>query len=351
MKLFQDLRVPVIAAPMAGGINNPQMVAAVCEGGGVGSFGFAYSSPEKILQDLQSTKKLTRGPINANFFVFKPVAPPDQEQLAAARQALSQLGLDEVAWPDLKPPYIPDLSAMLEPVWQERPAILSFHFGIPPQSVIERAKSLGITIGLNITSVFEARQAMAAQADFLIVQGIEAGGHRGIFEPDGQDENLPMVKLLSQVLEMTSLPLVAAGGIMHGYDVAKVIDLGAQAAQMGTAFLTCHESTASLQHKEELLRAQRTVVETRSFSGRRAQGLDNEFIRRMHHQAVLSFPMQNTLTGPMRSGAQRVADAEYQSLWAGQNYQDCRSLSASQLLQVLRLEMESAWQASSIKPH
>lgn len=349
MKLFQELRIPVIAAPMAGGINNPQMVAAVCEGGGIGSFGFAYSAPEKIQDDLQATKKLTKGPINANFFVFKPVAPPKEKQLSAARQALSQLGLDEVSWPDLKSPYIPDLDAMLEPIWQERPAILSFHFGIPPQRVIEQAKSLGIAVGLNVTSVSEAHQAIAAQADFLIVQGIEAGGHRGVFDPDGEDENLAMVDLLSAVLEITSLPLVAAGGIMHGYDLAKVIDLGAQAGQMGTAFLTCHESSASAQHKGELLRAHRAVVETRSFSGRRAQGLDNEFIRRMNHQAILPFPLQNTLTGPMRAWAQKTGDAEYQSLWAGQNYHDCRALSAAQLLQVLRLEMESAWQALSNK--
>lgn len=337
---LNQLRVPIIQAPMAGGINTPALVAAVANAGGMGSFGFAYSSPQKINDDLVAAKKLTSGPLNANFFVFNAVPTPSVELQHQAIAALKRLPCAQdlrLACPE--PPYFPDLNAMLEPVWLHRPAVVTFHFGLPQPSVLERARQLGIAVGVSATCLAEGQAIEQAGADFVVAQGIEAGGHRGTFQPDPLDEDLPTLSLVRQLSKALRIPVVAAGGLMTGQDVALAMAAGATAAQLGTAFLVCDESGASPAHKHFLLtKPTRGTTFTHAFSGRRAQGLRNTFIDAMHGQPHLPFPLQNTLTTLLRQHAVQHDDGEHQSLWAGRAYAQARPMSTQRLMEVLDQE-------------
>lgn len=338
---FSQLRIPVIAAPMAGGVNTPALAAAVANAGGVGSFGFAYSTPEKIEADLIATKQLTSGPINANFFVFAPVVMPDTTAQDSALAALRGLPhADRVDLQIPQAPFFPDLNQVLAPVWRERPAILTFHFGIPSGEILAQAKSLGIAVGITATNLPEAIAIERAGADFVVAQGIEAGGHRGIFTVDAPDDELSIDELLRALVPKISIPVVAAGGLMDGRDIQRVMSRGAVAAQLGSAFLGCNESGASPAHKAYVFQEGGRGSEfTKIFSGRRARGIRNEFMQRMHGKPVLPFPVQNIMTAPLRAAAARRNDGEYQSLWAGANYAKARPMSAVELMQMLAREV------------
>ena len=178
------LACPIVLAPMAGGPNTPALAAAVANAGGLASFGFAYSTPERIAADLAATRALSAGPLNANFFVFRPIAPPAPEEVARALAALAALpGSAGVRLAAPVPPFFPDLARQLESVWRLRPEVLTFHFGLPPAGVIEHAHALGISVGVTATRPAEARAIAAAGADFIVAQGAEAGGHCGVFVP------------------------------------------------------------------------------------------------------------------------------------------------------------------------
>ena len=328
---------------MAGGITTPQLVAAVANHGGVGSFGFAYSTPEKIHADLVMAQSLTGGPINANFFVFSPVCLPSEQIQKNAMQALGSLGVAGVQSLALPvEPFYPNLLEQLEPIWKTRPAILSFHFGLPPEGVIEKAHALGIAVGINATSLTEALAIESAHADFIVAQGIEAGGHRGQFDLQAKDEVLNTLELTTQLAKHCYIPIVAAGGIMNGAHIKNALAKGAQAVQMGTAFLCCDESGTPPSYRHYLMHKQeRPTTLTRAFSGRFARGLENTFTRTMQDQTTLPFPIQNTLTGPLRQWAVAQNDAEYQSLWAGTAYAQVRSMTTKDLMQQLRNEIEA----------
>jgi len=337
---LNTLRVPIIQAPMAGGTCTPALVAAVANAGGLGSFGFAYSAPQKISDDLGAAKRLTSGPVNANFFVFQDVPAPSIELQQQSIAAIKRLPLAH----DLRllapePPFFPDLNTMLEPVWLHRPAVLTFHFGLPHSDVLARARLLNIAVGVTATCLAEGQAIEAAGADFVVAQGVEAGGHRGTFQPDSLDEDLATLALVRQLSTSLRIPVVAAGGLMTGGDVALAIRAGASAAQLGTAFLCCDESGASPAHKHFLLtKPTRGTAFTHAFSGRRAQGLKNSFIDAMQGQPHLPFPLQNTLTTPLRQLAVQHDDGEHQSLWAGRAYAQARPMGAQALMKILERE-------------
>jgi nitronate monooxygenase len=328
---------------MAGGITTPQLVAAVANHGGVGSFGFAYSTPEKIHADLVMAQSLTSGPINANFFVFSPVCLPSEQIQKNAMQALGSLGVGGVQSLALPvEPFYPNLLEQLEPIWKTRPAILSFHFGLPPEGVIEKAHALGIAVGISATSLTEALAIESAHADFIVAQGIEAGGHRGQFDLQAKDEVLNTLELTAQLAKHCHIPIVAAGGIMNGAHIQNALAKGASAAQLGTAFLCCDESGTPPSYRHYLMHKQeRPTTLTKAFSGRLARGLENTFTRNMQDQTTLPFPIQNTLTGPLRQWAVAQNVAEYQSLWAGTAYAQVRSMTTQDLMQQLRNEIEA----------
>ena len=367
---FSDLKIPVIQAPMAGGVCTPALVAAVARAGGVGSFGFAYSTPQKIAEDLMAARALVNNGssagnggnadnggnvspsrqarssvINANFFVFKPVALPESDIQQAAMQALQNIPVSQDVF-DTPPkipstPFYPDLHEQIAPVWQHKPDILTFHFGIPDASIVEHAHALGIAVGMTATCATEAQAIEAAGADFIVAQGIEAGGHRGIFDINDVDEELSTLELTRQLVKQISVPVVAAGAIMDGSDIRAALNAGATAAQMGTAFLCCEESGATPAHKAFLLNeGQRGSVITKGFSGRPARGIRNTFIDHMQDQAVLPFPIQNTFTGGMRKWAAQTNNGEYQSLWAGTEYHRARNMPVDQLMTRFVTEMK-----------
>lgn len=338
---FTKLAIPVIQAPMAGGINNPLLASEVANAGGVGSFGFAYNTPQKISEDLAATRALTSGPINANFFVFTSVDLPAQsiqEKAVEALKTLPLIGEYSISIPQA--PFFQSIEDQLKPVWQHRPEILTFHFGIPPLSAIQTAHSLGITVGITATNLEEAIAIEKAGADFVIAQGIEAGGHRGIFDPNQSDEKLTAIQLTKLLVNKCSIPIVSAGALMDGADIAAALKAGAVAAQLGTAFLCCEESTAASIYKDYLLTHQsRLSVFTKGFSGRPARGIENEFIHLMENKTVLPFPIQNTLTASLRQVAGKTNNGEYQSMWAGQDFKRIRSLNTKDLMLALKREL------------
>lgn len=344
---FSNLAIPIVQAPMAGGINLPELVAGVSNAGGLGSFGFAYSSPEKIQADLQAAKALMKvvpkSRMHANFFVFQePVLPPLSDcdrALKDLNEVLSTLGISAEL---PKQPFIPNLDAMLEPIWIERPEVLSFHFGIPSHAVIEKAHALGITVGVTATSLEEALEIQSAGADFIVAQGIEAGGHRGTFQTDqieSSDQKKTLKDLMADLKEHISLPLIAAGGIMNGQDMSQAIRWGAVAVQMGTAFLVAHESGASPAHKRLIFNHHdKKTVFTKAFSGRWAQGIQNKFTDLMQGSQFLPFPIQNTMTASMRRWAVDNDQADYQSLWVGQSFAKSRAMPVHELMTLLNQE-------------
>lgn len=174
----------IFGAPMNGGINNPRFAAAVISQGGVGGFGFTYHSPAQISKDIQETRRLASGPINANFFVFDEVVPPSSDEIfAASKELIDRLGGDLTA-SDMKiptAPYHPSIDEQIQAIWAEKPEILTFHFDIPKKEFIAEAQKLGIFVGVTATSVSEAHQVKESGADFVVAQGTEAGGHRGMF--------------------------------------------------------------------------------------------------------------------------------------------------------------------------
>jgi len=340
MFTFSSLPIPLIQAPMAGGANTAQMISAVANSGGVGSFGFAYSAPEKIGGDLcaaRESRTSAVGAVNANFFVFSDTQAPPASELESAIEALSRAcDSEEINFTMPQAPFFPDVDKQLEPIWEHKPDILTFHLGVPDAHIIEKAHSLGIAVGMSATCLYEARALESAGADFIVAQGIEAGGHRGVFDINNRDDALSVFDLVSLLRSHVRLPIVAAGGIATRHDIARAQACGAIAVQLGTVFLTTHESQASPAHKRYLLEeTSRESTFTCGFSGRPARGIDNRFIQRMQNQPTLQFPLQNTLTSGLRSAAAKADDGEFQSLWAGTNFKHCRDESIDDLIKRL----------------
>lgn len=215
-RLLRSLKVPIVSAPMAGGINTPHFVNEVVRCGGIGSFGFAYSTPVRIAADLKAVDKKSLAKVNANFFVFPAAVSFSEYQLYSAQRALELRG-SPVLFPTLKSPWNQALEQQLRPVWRIRPGMLTFHFGHPPIHVLKRAHDLGMLVGGTATCAAEALSLEAAGVDFVVAQGIEAGGHRGKMNPSQYDEQLSTLALVDALSEAgVKIPMVAAGGIMTG---------------------------------------------------------------------------------------------------------------------------------------
>lgn len=341
---FSQLAAPIIQAPMAGGVCTPELVAAVANAGGLGSFGFAYSQPHTIAQELFAAKSQTKGPINANFFVFQKPNLPSQDHQSQALQALQELPLAaNFAFETPQAPYYLDLDQQLAAVWQNPPEVLSFHFGIPNPLIIEKAHSLGIYVGITATNWQEAVAIEKAGADFIVAQGIEAGGHRGSFDVNVLPQGCSTLEFVQQLRKHIHLPIVAAGGLMNGQAIQQVLKAGAQVAQLGTAFLCCHEAGTHPSYKAFLLaNKHRSCVFTQAFSGRFAKGVQNEFISLMHQKPVLPFPLQNSVTSALRQWASKIHNPEYQSIWAGDGFAQLKQTSVASLMDELVAEMAAA---------
>jgi nitronate monooxygenase len=341
------IELPIIQAPMAGGVTTPELVAAVSNAGALGSFGFAYTQPEAMQRDAEQVRVRTNAPFCVNFFVARNTgAIPDVGQAAAIKAITpyhEELGLKSPQ--PARPPFAPDQATQLDAVEAIRPAVFTFHLGEVPAARIAALRSQGIKVGGSATCVAEAKHLATLGVDFVVAQGAEAGGHRGTYLRDPYDAMTGTLALVRLVVRAVQLPVVAAGGIMDGAGIAAVLVLGAQAAQLGTAFVPCAESGASPLHKTALLAADDDDTQiTEHFSGKPARALANRYTREMHARKAdhLAFPAQNALTAPLRAAAAKAGKPEFLSMWAGQAAALSRQLPAAELIELLHAETMEA---------
>lgn len=340
---------PIIQAPMAGGATTAELIAAVCEAGGLGCIAAAYTSPQLIAGTAAAVRERTDRPFGIN--LFAPVAPPDMPTDAAPAVGLVRRFHDELGLPppDLPPPVPDPFEALFPAVLESGAAVLSFTFGILPVEALRAARSRHMLVMGTATTVDEAIALRDAGVDAVIAQGAEAGAHRGTFLRDFSDSLVGTLALVPQVSDAVDIPVIASGGIMEGRGIAAALALGAAAVQMGTAFLTCDEAGVSDAHKRAILGARESDTRiTRVFSGRPARGIVNRFMETVERDggpaAILPFPMQTFLTQPLRAAAARMQRPELLSLWAGQGVRMARRQSAAALMGRLVAETESAVQ-------
>jgi nitronate monooxygenase len=316
------IEYPIILAPMAGGAGTPALVAAVSEGGGLGSFGAGYMVPEAIRAAIRDIRALTARPFSVNLFIPEPAASaPREEEIAAAGAALDpirrELGLAGPA--RVGPP--PDFAAQLAVLKEERVPVFSFTFGALPEQDVRELRALGMAVLGSATTVEEARILEANGVDAVVAQGAEAGGHRGTFAGPAERGLVGTIALVPQIVDAVRVPVVATGGIMDGRGVAAVFALGASAAQLGTAFLACPESGVAAIHKEALLarRDHDATRLTRAYSGKLVRGFSTRFMGEVERAGkILPYPWQNALTTELRQAAARQGRADIASMWAGQ---------------------------------
>lgn len=332
------LSLPVIQAPMAGGGDTPQLVAAVSNAGGLGSFGAAYLAPEQIAQYGRDVRALTSRPFGVN--LFAPAAAPEIGELSEIRRKLepyyAELGIplpEKVA----AQPF--DFDAQLAAALDCGAQVFSFTFGNLPAETVKRTQSRGMFVMGTATTVEEAKALERSGVDAIVAQGGEAGGHRGSFLGEFKSSLIGTIALVPQIVDAVSVPVIASGGIMDGRGVSAAIMLGASAVQMGTAFLTCEEAGIPKAYKEALLAAREEDTRiTRAFSGRPARGIVNRFMTEIGEE-VPPFPVQNQLTRPLRNAAVKAGRAEFLNLWAGQGVRMARRQSAAELLARIKAEI------------
>ena len=338
------IEIPIIQAPMAG-VSTPALAAAVANAGGLGSVALGALNSEKGAAAIRAVRETTNYPFNVNFFCHEPPLRDDAKEsawLEVLRPTFEEFG----SAPPLKLNEIyksfNDDDEMLAMVLSERPAIISFHFGLPSPDRILALKSAGILLMSCVTTVAEAQQAKNAGIDILIAQGAEAGGHHGRCDGDGEEgDPLTTMALVRLIDSKVSLPLVAAGGIADGRGIAAAFALGADAVQMGTAFVSCPESTASPAYRAIL--ANETAFATTAtpvFSGRKARGVVTEFARRFQHQGskVAAYPLAYDANKQLSAAAAAAGNTEFTPMWAGQAAALSRVMPAAELVTTLMQE-------------
>ncbi|MGW2723898.1 nitronate monooxygenase [Streptomyces sp. NPDC001492] len=343
---------PIVQAPMAGGVSVPHLAAAVCEAGGLGFLAAGYKTADGMYQEIKQLRGITHRPFGVNLFMPQPdSADPGAVEIYAHQLA------GEAAWYETE---LGDPDSGRDDAYDSKLAVLldnpvpvvSFHFGVPSPEVLDSLRRAGTFTLVTATTPEEAIAVQLAGADAVIAQGVEAGGHQGTHRdnPEAEGTGIGLLSLVAQVRETVSIPIVAAGGIMRGGQIAAVLAAGASAAQLGTAFLATPESGANAVHKQALTNPLFVRTElTRAFSGRPARGLVNRFLREHGPYAPAAYPEVHHLTAPLRKKAAASGDAQGMALWAGQGHRMARELPAGQLVEVLAAELDMARTALSGK--
>jgi nitronate monooxygenase len=340
---------PIIQGPMAGGACTAALVAAVSNSGALGSLPASLFTPEVMQSQIDQVHKLTDRPFLINLFVQQTPQPTPSEVAHAC--ALLEPVWSALGWTELPLPqrWCEDFEGQLEVLIAARPACASFTFGILSAQQVARLHAAGIFVIGTITTVAEALAWQVVGADAVVASGIEAGGHRGTFIGAQQEATLNATQLLPLVVQALSIPVIAAGAIMDGVDIARALGQGASAVQMGTAFLVTDESGIHPAYRQRLLDAANDPGRdptrlTRAFSGRYARGLDNRFMQAMAQveSQVPAYPVQNALTGSLRAAAAKSGDTEWMSLWAGVAVARARPMAAATLVRTLVAEMRAA---------
>lgn len=329
------IELPIIQAPMAG-VQGSALAIAVSHAGGLGSLPCAMLSPDAMRGEVAAITRATTKPFNVNFFCHAPPAF-DADREAAWRVALSpyyrELGLD-IGAVQAGPGRAPFNRETAEVLQQVRPAVVSFHFGLPSPDLLASVRGWGSKIFSSATTVEEARWLESRGVDAIIAQGLEAGGHRGMFLSDDVNEQMGTLALVPQIVRAVRTPVIAAGGIADAKAVAAVLALGAAAAQVGTAYLLCPEAATSPVHRAALESetAPPTAL-TNLFSGRLARGIVNRLMRELGPISAKApaFPLAASAVAPLRVEAERRGSGDFSPLWSGQNPSGCKPVPAAQL--------------------
>jgi nitronate monooxygenase len=325
-------RVPIVQAPLAGGASTPALTAAVVRAGGFGFVAAGYRTADALRDDIRATRELADAPFGVNVFVPGHAAarPSYQRYIEALRDEAGRQGVA------LGEPRFEDdgWEAKLALLEDDPVAAVSFTFGCPPADVVARLQAAGSSVWVTVTDVAEAEGAAQVGADVLIVQGIEAGGHRASFVDTEGAGDYGLLALLQLVGAHVDLPLVASGAIASGGALAAVLSAGAQAAQIGTAFMRCPEAGTAPAHRAALAAETPTRL-TRAFTGRTARGIVNRFLREHSADAPLAYPEIHHVTAPLRAAGRAAGDADMINLWAGQAHELAREAPAADVVAAL----------------
>ncbi|WP_448107538.1 NAD(P)H-dependent flavin oxidoreductase [Pseudomonas azerbaijanoccidentalis] len=338
-----NIELPILQSPMVG-VSTPRLAAAVSNAGGLGAIGIGASNVEQARAMLRETAALTDKPFNVNLFCHEP-AVPDAERETQWLNFLAPFfaEFDAAAPASLREIYTSFVedTDMLHMLLEEKPAVVSFHFGLPPQPAIDALKDAGIVLLCSVTNLAEAQAAERAGVHALVAQGYEAGGHRGVFDPQ-QDSEMGTFALVRVLTEACGLPVIAAGGIMDGAGINAVMQLGASAAQLGTAFILCPESSANNAYREALKgpRAHQTQV-TSVISGRPARGMVNRNFTSLEANAptLPDYPIAYDANKALNAAAAGKANTDFAVQWAGQGAPLVREMPAAALVKLLAAEM------------
>ena len=337
MKSIHELGIelPIIQAPMAG-VQDSALAIAVSNAGGLGSLPAAMLSPDALHAELTAITSSTSKPFNVNFFCHTPPVP-DAKREAAWRDLLrpyyAELGLDLDSVP-AGPGRAPFSHDYVDVLNRFKPAVVSFHFGLPQPDLLQRVRAMGAKIFSSATTVDEAQWLTQRGVDAVIAQGFEAGGHRGMFLSNDVTTQVGTLALVPQIVNGVGVPVIAAGGIADATGVAAAMALGAAAVQIGTAYMLCPEATTSAVHRAAIASdASRHTTLTNVFTGRPARGIVNRIIREIGPISSLApqFPLAAAAILPLRSAAEARGSSDFSPLWSGQNTSGCRDVPAATL--------------------
>jgi nitronate monooxygenase len=337
------IELPIIQAPMAG-VQGSALTVAVSNAGGLGSLPCAMLGPDAMRRELSAIKADTGKPYNVNFFCHAPPAPsPEREARwrAALAPYYQEFGIDPDTIP-VGPGRAPFSSEAAEVLSEFKPAVVSFHFGLPAPELLARVRALGAKIFSSATTVDEARWLEAHGVDAIIAQGLEAGGHRGMFLSEDLTTQVGTFALLPQIVQAVKLPVIAAGGIADAQGVAAALALGAAGVQLGTVYLLCPEATTSAVHRAALKNdAARHTALTNLFTGRPARGVVNRIMKELGpiSGAPPAFPLATAAIAPLRARAEAAGSGEFSPLWSGQNASGCREMPAAELTRALAADL------------
>lgn len=338
---------PIVQAPM-GGESTPEMAIAVANAGGLGGLGCSFLSLDELRAKAEAIRAGTNRPFNLNFFAHP--APRENPELDAETRArvapfYAELGLEHV--PERGEDACDTFTeAKLSVLLEIRPRVTSFHFGLPPQAMVEALKDAGSLILCSATTVAEARALEEAGVDAIIAQGWEAGGHRGTFETSFEDFGVGTMALVPQIVDAVGVPVIAAGGIADGRGIAAAFALGASGVQMGTAFLSCPEANISEADLAAVRRSRDDETRlTRAFSGRPARAKANRYIVAMaeKREPLPDFPTMYSFSDPLRAASEARGDSDFLFQLYGQAAPLNRELPAAELVALLVEEAEEAF--------
>ena len=331
--------LPIIQAPMAG-VQGSTLAVAVSNAGGLGSLPCAMLDPAAMRRELFAICSQTAKPFNVNFFCHaqpQPDAGREASWKAALAPYYAELGIDANAIVP-GPGRMPFSAEAADALAEFRPAVVSFHFGLPSAEVLARVRAWGAKILSSATTVEEALWLEAHGVDAVIAQGLEAGGHRGMFMSEDVGTQVGTFALLPQVVRAVKVPVIAAGGIADAEGVAAAMKLGASGVQVGTAYLLCPEATTSALHRAALKsEAARVTAVTNLFTGRPARGIVNRIMRELGPMspAAPKFPLAAAAIAPLRAKAESLGSGDFSPLWSGQNASGCREIPAADLTREL----------------